>query len=866
MMKVSRILVVLVGIMSFITSFFVAVPANVCPSPDILYVGGSGPGNYTAIQEAVNAANPGDTIYVYAGTYCEHVNIGKSLSIIGENKNNTIIDGSGSGNVVFVSANWINISGFTVRNSGLNVSDTGIKLYNAKNCTIANNKISNNQHGIYLTHSSNYNTIVNNTALNNWWGISLGSSNYNTVSNNCALNASKYGNGISIWESSNNIIINNIFSSNWGGYGIYLTLFSNYNTIANNTVLNNCLGIRIAYSSSNIIANNNVSLNLEFGIYLRYSSNNIITGNIVSSHDDKCGILILGSNNNIITNNTALNNGGGITLEWSSDNTIASNTVSNNRCGISLSGSGSNNNTVSNNKASNNRYGICLSWSHSTLVNNMLENNGIFISGHFNTHNIDTTNTANGKPIYYYKNQEDITIDGWSAGQIILANCTNFTIKNVDCSNASIGVQLAYCNYCSIENSMFNNGSYGIYLISSSHNNLSNNKANTNNDCAIYLEYSRYNDISNNSANSNDRYGIYLRKSSYNIISNNNASNNRDHYYGYGIYLEYSSYNNIHNNSASNNNRGFYLYFSSYNNISHNNANMNNWYGIYLIASSNNNIFTNNANLNNYYGIYLDYSSSNTIYHNNFINKAHQAYDKLTNFWDNGYPSGGNFWSDYTGVDEKSGPNQDQPGSDGIGDTPYSILGGSNRDRYPLMYPWGKPRISVEKEFILSEITTMSQGVISAVNIKNIGDFNITSMTIIDEYIENMAPNDPPEVLVTITSDKGEVYAVMPEDLNITFADSDITISFELPLEVIPVFWEKCKLQLGEDSYYIESIPNGWTVGVAYPLYPVDKLKAGEYKAEATAIAYSETGASATETAAAALRVIEPVEIVPWRS
>jgi len=60
----------------------------------------------------------------------------------------------------------------------------------------------------------------------------------------------------------------------------------------------------------------------------------------------------------------------------------------------------------------------------------------------------------------------------------------------------------------------------------------------------------------------------------------------------------------------------------------------------------------------------------------------------LTNVWNDGYPSGGNYWSDYTGVDEKSGPNQDQPGSDGIGDTPY-FIDGYNQDRYPLMYPRG---------------------------------------------------------------------------------------------------------------------------------------------------------------------------------
>jgi hypothetical protein len=103
---------------------------------------------------------------------------------------------------------------------------------------------------------------------------------------------------------------------------------------------------------------------------------------------------------------------------------------------------------------------------------------------------------------------------------------------------------------------------------------------------------------------------------------------------------------------------------------------------------------TNNTCKNNdVYGIYIYYSCDNNyIYHNNLVNNATQAYDSCFNFWDNGYPSGGNYWSDYTGVDKNHGENQNIPGSDGIGDTPYyisSISSGNNatilKDRYPLI-------------------------------------------------------------------------------------------------------------------------------------------------------------------------------------
>jgi hypothetical protein len=106
--------------------------------------------------------------------------------------------------------------------------------------------------------------------------------------------------------------------------------------------------------------------------------------------------------------------------------------------------------------------------------------------------------------------------------------------------------------------------------------------------------------------------------------------------------------------------------------------------------------------INNNQGIGVNDSSYNYIYHNNFISNTVQVSSSLstnTNSWDNGYPSGGNYWSDYTGVDLKSGPNQDQSGSDGIGDTPY-IIDIVNNDSYPLMGPFSSLYSSVAQASI----------------------------------------------------------------------------------------------------------------------------------------------------------------------
>jgi parallel beta-helix repeat protein len=112
-----------------------------------------------------------------------------------------------------------------------------------------------------------------------------------------------------------------------------------------------------------------------------------------------------------------------------------------------------------------------------------------------------------------------------------------------------------------------------------------------------------------------------------------------------------------------------------------------------LINTSNYNTISGNNLKNNSIGIHIVISPDNAIYHNNFINNTQQVYsDNSTNVWDNGYPSGGNYWSDYNGTDLYSGPYQNEtgceckPACDGIGDTPY-VINGNNQDNYPLMHP-----------------------------------------------------------------------------------------------------------------------------------------------------------------------------------
>jgi len=190
--------------------------------------------------------------------------------------------------------------------------------------------------------------------------------------------------------------------------------------------------------------------------------------------------------------------------------------------------------------------------------------------------------------------------------------------------------------------------------------------------------------IHENLMKDNDGYGIYLDESSANAISRNNVTNNWD---GIGL-LDKANENNISENHIERN-IGAAICFdgSSYNTISKNRV-TNNKAG-FLLSTSSRNVFSENNLTDNNTGVSLFSSSWNRFYHNNFINntvQVHIGQSDYINFWDGDYPSGGNYWSDYIGLDNYSGLCQNETGSDGIGDVPYQISD-KNQDRYPLIIP-----------------------------------------------------------------------------------------------------------------------------------------------------------------------------------
>jgi len=205
----------------------------------------------------------------------------------------------------------------------------------------------------------------------------------------------------------------------------------------------------------------------------------------------------------------------------------------------------------------------------------------------------------------------------------------------------------------------------GIILQNAKRNVIFNNTI-TNNIQGILLDVSHYNIIVGNIIVDN-KIGIDARDSLGNTFAHNRVEGNRES----GLSFQFSPLSIILGNNITNNGDGIFVLFGHWDNT----------------------VMGNNIKDNRGVGIRLVYDTSNsTFHHNNFVNNTlHVELGESTSdprVWDNGYPSGGNYWSDYNGTDSFSGPYQNESGSDGLGDTQYTIDPFDDRDRYPLMGSW----------------------------------------------------------------------------------------------------------------------------------------------------------------------------------
>jgi parallel beta-helix repeat protein len=469
--------------------------------------------NYTTIQGAINDASYGDSILVESGIYNEDVVVNQTVSLMGGDRHTTIVNGSGNAPVFYIRRDDVVVSNFTMQNNNMFT----------------------------------------------WAGVYFGSYSSNSnVSRNIIRNCSV---GVRCWE------------------------YSEGNFIVDNEIANCRTGVKDRYSSGNFIIGNNISLCSEYGVDVEGSEDTVVQGNTIS----QCwgGIFLsFGSRRTVIHDNYISNGDGGIGLDASSRNIITNNRIEHcNLSGMFLGEAlwtGSNYNTVTNNTISFATKGEGLfiygstgnNLSDNTMLNN-LYNFGVegeelsdFI------HSIDTSNTVDGKPIYYWINELDVAVP-LDAGYVGLVNSTRITVQTLDLTN--------------------------------------------------------------------NRQGILLAFTSDSTITGNNLTSN---YYGINVWNS-SDYNTLYDNRIE----------------------------------------------QNEYGVWLGFCSNNRFYHNNFTDNSAQVHidsPGYPNFWNETYPIGGNYWSDFKDVyplveDSQSGEYpQSEPSGDGIWDGPYEI-NEDNIDYYPIV-------------------------------------------------------------------------------------------------------------------------------------------------------------------------------------
>jgi parallel beta-helix repeat protein len=283
-----------------------------------------------------------------------------------------------------------------------------------------------------------------------------------------------------------------------------------------------------------------------------------------------------------------------------------------------------------------------------------------------------------------------------------------------------------------IIDNIISDNSEGIYMISPlsedpSNCNIIDNTISGNSGGAIRLFTSIGNNILNNNI-SNNGGGIspWLGSNDNQIVGNNVVSN------GDGIWIDASNDNIVTDNYISNNDDAIFLTQAGSNVISSNIIFSNNGHAFSFWMSGMNDITDNLISYNNY-GFDLSDSPYNNIYHNTIIGNNYQAQDSNdNNLWNDTYPSGGNYWSDYTGSDLYQGVNQDILGSDGFGDTPY-VIDSDSKDYYPLMEPPGdftflKPGWNliscpkIQSSNAIGEVLSQLDGLYSAVHWYNCSD------------------------------------------------------------------------------------------------------------------------------------------------
>jgi len=360
-----------------------------------LYVGGSGPGNYTKIQDAIDNASDGDTVFVYdnLSPYMESLRIRKSIQLIGENKTTTIVNSSSQMTIDSSDCDNIVIQGFTLLNHCSHTDETyGVDLSFADNFSLTNTIIIGCRWGVHLAYCSNC-SITNNEIRDGIFGIDLYHVDISTLSEN-HLTDNDFG--IELNNARTNMISSNVFINN----GMYLVDYAYPNSVVGNMV--NGKALLYLENESDLIIDDDSA-----GQIILVGCNRITMQNLDLSHAT-VGVEFINTDSCLLTNtNLRFNVIGVLFLESCNMNTISYNFIDFCSYGVGVETyfTFTRNKIIGNSVRSNSYCGIYLNGFGNIVRYNIVENNseGIVIIGgvlNFISKNIIRNNTQIGLDLY----------------------------------------------------------------------------------------------------------------------------------------------------------------------------------------------------------------------------------------------------------------------------------------------------------------------------------------------------------------------------------------------------------------------------------------------------------------------------------
>ena len=517
--------------------------------------------------------------------------------------------------------------------------------------------------------------------------------------------------------------------------------------VEDSTVTGFAWDLSLEFTSNLTVARNNLS-HAEVAIQVWYA-NDTLPGVVVSENNlssSQAGVSVSGGGRAAIVGNRMSNNSYGIRVDGSSNVSLVANALSKNQFQGMLV-TQSSNLTIESNDFSGNGAGLWLTESlNATLRGNSFDHDGLVVLGSSvptrSSHSVAVDNLVNGKPIRYFKEESGLVIEGSDLGQLIVVDSTNVSIDNVSADHADVGLELAHVQRASVQNSNFSyngqgvfvtnssdilfahdsvwftNRSYlplvpakgsGIHVASSRNVTVSLSDLSRNEGAAVFVDRPSENVTVSDSALVNNTvaiqvsslYGLTMtrdrfeRNSAAVIVTDSTDVAVQDSKIERSVWssADFQSVTNltIIGNRIAANAGPFCVRSNHIMTIANNDFESNQGAGLCMDSSFDANITGNLFENNTAGGIQVYDSEGIRTFRNafadNYVHGTSQVYDSSPNpnAWDDGYPHGGNFWSNYRGADQCSGPGQDVcNGPDGIGDTPYPIqvLG---VDRYPLM-------------------------------------------------------------------------------------------------------------------------------------------------------------------------------------